>query len=258
MGTPWLMIRMVIFLAMITGVLAGAHYYLYRRWIKAPGLTGNYRRIGAVLLALLPVAMVLAIRHARSLNDDSVAGWAYVGFGYMGFLFFALILTVISHGLSMLIGRSGSSATGSEQSSVRADRRALLARGAAGISLLGSSALSAEALAQGAQAPALKQVDVPIKGLPDSFEQFRIIHLSDIHIGPTLRADFLNEVVDRVNALSPDLVAITGDLVDGSVDQLSEHVRPLGRLKSRYGTFLPRAITNTIRALMPGLNFFAH
>ncbi|MGB0646349.1 MAG: metallophosphoesterase [Bradymonadia bacterium] len=237
MGTPWLIFRMVIFLTMMTCVLTGAHYYLYRRWVKAPGLTGNLRRIGILLLVLFPVVMVLSIRHARALNDDTVAGWAYVGFGYMGFLFFALILTAIAHGTSGLLLRLKSRAAKSENRPVRTDRRALLARGAAGVSLLGSSALSAEALAQGSRAPALKQIDVPVKGLPDSLEQFRIVQLSDIHIGPTLRADFLNEIVERVNALSPDMVAITGDLVDGSVDQLSEHVRPLGRLKSRYGTF---------------------
>ena len=94
-------------------------------------------------------------------------------------------------------------------------RRAVMARGAALLSFAGTTSVSARAFAEDIEEPTLTRVDVPIKDLPVSLEGFRIVQLSDIHIGPTLREDFLNSVVDRVNALSPNLVAITGDLVDG-------------------------------------------
>ena len=112
-----------------------------------------------------------------------------------------------------------------------------MARGAAFLSLAGTTTVSARALAEGVQAPTLTRIDVPIKNLPVELDGFRIVQLSDIHIGPTLRKEFLDSVVDRVNELSPNMVAITGDLVDGTVAQLSEHVRPLSRLKSTYGTY---------------------
>ena len=231
--------RTIIFLGMISTVLAGVHFYLFRRWVKAPGFSLPIRRFGAALLAILPFAMVASIRFSRTSTEDSVSLWAYLGFGYMGFLFFALLTTFSSQIIIFITEKWTGFRVGSSDRNhvVQPQRRALLAKGAAGISLLGSSALSARGFSEGSSPPQLNQINVPIRGLPEGLEGFRIVQLSDVHIGPTLRADFLTAVVDRVNALAPDLVAITGDLVDGSVAQLGEHVRPLANLKSRYGTF---------------------
>jgi predicted MPP superfamily phosphohydrolase len=81
------------------------------------------------------------------------------------------------------------------------------------------------------------RVEVPLAGLAPGLQGFRIVQISDIHVGPTIKHDYLRAVVERVNALQPDLVAITGDLVDGSVAQLREHVAPLAGLRSRHGTY---------------------
>ena len=80
-------------------------------------------------------------------------------------------------------------------------------------------------------------MDVPIDGLPAEFDGYRIAQVSDLHVGPTIGADFAQTVVDTVNGLRPDLVALTGDLVDGSVEHLSEGIAPLGSLKSQDGVF---------------------
>jgi predicted MPP superfamily phosphohydrolase len=80
-------------------------------------------------------------------------------------------------------------------------------------------------------------VRVPIVGLPSALEGFTIAQISDVHVGPTIKRDFVEKVVRRVNALEPDLVAITGDLVDGSVQKLAPHTRPLAELRSRHGTY---------------------
>lgn len=81
------------------------------------------------------------------------------------------------------------------------------------------------------------KVDVPVKGLPPALHGFSLVQLSDVHIGPTIRRGFVEAIVRRVNTLNPDAVAITGDLIDGSVDRLSEHIAPLSQLRSRHGTF---------------------
>ena len=81
------------------------------------------------------------------------------------------------------------------------------------------------------------QVDVPIAGLPQALHGFTIAQISDIHVGPTIRRGYLQAIVDRVNSLQADAVAITGDLVDGSVAELAEHVAPLAALRSRHGSF---------------------
>ena len=80
-------------------------------------------------------------------------------------------------------------------------------------------------------------VEVPLPDLPPQLEGFTIAQISDIHVGPTIKRNFVEAIVDRVNRLSADMVAITGDVVDGSVRELAHHTEPLGRLESRHGTY---------------------
>jgi uncharacterized protein len=73
--------------------------------------------------------------------------------------------------------------------------------------------------------------------LPSIFSGFRIVQLSDIHIGESVRRRHIEKLVTKVNAIGADLVAITGDLVDGPVSRLAHHAEPLSRLSSKHGTF---------------------
>jgi predicted MPP superfamily phosphohydrolase len=81
------------------------------------------------------------------------------------------------------------------------------------------------------------EVEVPIAGLPAALQGYSIAQISDIHVGPTIKHAYLNAIVNRVNALRADAIAITGDLVDGSVQRLSRHTAPLARLSAPDGTF---------------------
>ena len=83
----------------------------------------------------------------------------------------------------------------------------------------------------------VRAVDVPIAGLPASLSGFTIAQISDLHVGPTIRRGYVEAVVDAVNALEVDLIAVTGDLVDGGVKQLASHTAPLARLSARHGTY---------------------
>ena len=80
-------------------------------------------------------------------------------------------------------------------------------------------------------------VEVPIAGLPAALHGFTVAQISDVHVGPTIKQAYLARIVARVNALGADMVAITGDLVDGRVADLQRHVQPLATLKSTHGTF---------------------
>ena len=80
-------------------------------------------------------------------------------------------------------------------------------------------------------------IDVPIAGLPDALRGFTIAQISDIHVGPTIKGGYVRNIVERVNRLGADMIAVTGDLVDGSVPDLRRHVAPLSELSSRHGTF---------------------
>ena len=84
----------------------------------------------------------------------------------------------------------------------------------------------------------VRRVDIPIPGLPDALHGFTIAQISDIHVGPTIKRAFVERVVKRVNQLGSDMVAITGDVVDGPVGRLSRHTAPLGELASRHGTYV--------------------
>ncbi|HSB26059.1 MAG TPA: metallophosphoesterase, partial [Burkholderiaceae bacterium] len=84
---------------------------------------------------------------------------------------------------------------------------------------------------------AVVSVDVPIDGLPEALHGFTIAQISDIHVGPTIKGPYVQRIVDAVNALQADAVAVTGDLVDGRVQDLAAHVAPLAALRSRHGTF---------------------
>src|SRR5207247_7352209 len=88
-----------------------------------------------------------------------------------------------------------------------------------------------------ARRPLVVRVTVPIADLPSDLAGFRILQLSDLHIGPTIRRPFVDAVVDRANALRPDLVAVTGDVADGLVPALREHVAPLGQLRAAHGAY---------------------
>jgi hypothetical protein len=80
-------------------------------------------------------------------------------------------------------------------------------------------------------------VDVPIAGLPAALHGFTIAQISDVHVGPTIERPFVEAIVKRVNGLEADMVAITGDLVDGPVGKLAPHTAPLASLRSRHGTY---------------------
>lgn len=86
--------------------------------------------------------------------------------------------------------------------------------------------------------PAVVEIDIAIDHLPAPLHGFRIAQITDIHVGPTIRQGYLQRIVHQVNALKADLVAITGDVVDGDVDTLRVHVAPLKDLQAREGVAL--------------------
>jgi hypothetical protein len=80
-------------------------------------------------------------------------------------------------------------------------------------------------------------VQIPLENLPPQLDGYSIAQISDIHVGPTIKRGYLNAVVNRVNALKANAIAVTGDLVDGPVERLRLHTEPLARLQAPDGVF---------------------
>ena len=105
------------------------------------------------------------------------------------------------------------------------------------LTILGAAgALTLVGLVQ-ARCPRVRRVAVPVEDLPPELEGYRIVQWSDVHVGPTIRRAFVESLVERTNALRPDAVVITGDLVDGYADDLREEVQPMRALRPRDGVF---------------------
>ncbi|WNI29705.1 metallophosphoesterase [Streptomyces sp. ITFR-6] len=132
---------------------------------------------------------------------------------------------------------SPQSAATSADSAATASRRLFVARavgGAAAVAGLGTVGYGTYGVLRG---PRVKRVTIPLARLPRSAHGFRIAVVSDIHLGPILGRAHTQRIVDTVNRTQPDLIAVVGDLVDGSVADLGPAAEPLARLRSRHGAF---------------------
>ncbi|MGV9722133.1 metallophosphoesterase [Nocardia beijingensis] len=128
-------------------------------------------------------------------------------------------------------------ATSADSPPPRVPRRVFVAR------VMGAAAVAAAASTVGIGAhgvlsgPSVKRVAVPLAKLPRRADGFRIAVVSDVHLGPILGRGFAERVVRIVNDTKPDLIAVVGDLVDGSVEHLRSAVEPLAGLRARHGAF---------------------
>jgi predicted MPP superfamily phosphohydrolase len=225
--------NLAVFFAVITLVVGGIHYYLWSRLIRAPELGVVWQRRGAILfvgLALLtPLGMMAGMVFPKRIA--SIAAWA--AYGWMGVSVLLLFLLLGSELVRVVI--HGYNAVSSAPADP--ERRLAISRGIAGIVSLVALGAAGTGTVSALGQVALRNVKVPLRRLSPSMSGFRIAQLTDLHIGPTLGKGWLSDVVKHTNAANPDLIVITGDLVDGSVDELREHVQPLSGLKAPHGVW---------------------
>ena len=179
---------------------------------------------GVLVLVLLTVLVPVGLMSAslRRHRWSELVSW--LGLLSMGF-FSSLLVTTLARDLVLLALRvAGVLGEGFIRGSALAVPVLALA-----ITMLGF--VNARRLAR------VKKVEVPIPGLPPSLHGYAIAQVSDIHVGPTIKRPYLNAIVNRVNKLGADAIAVTGDLVDGSVHRLKLHTEPLARLAARDGVF---------------------
>jgi predicted MPP superfamily phosphohydrolase len=153
----------------------------------------------------------------------------------MGLFFYLFLLVALSDVLLLLVGlispRQLHAAAGVPESS-----DGLARVRAAGVFAV-AVCFAAAGVRGGLAPPVLKRLEVWLDRWPASLDGFRIVQISDIHIGPIRGREFSRHLTERVNALSPDLVAVTGDLVDGSVSRVADEVAPFAALRAAHGVF---------------------
>jgi predicted MPP superfamily phosphohydrolase len=116
-------------------------------------------------------------------------------------------------------------------------RRRFLARLVAGGAVAAATGVGAWGVKSAVGPISVRRVEVPLRRLAPGHDGVTFAQLTDLHIGPTIGKQHLAAIVQTTNALAPDIVAITGDLVDGSVEELREAVAPLAALRARFGVY---------------------
>ncbi|MCY1032825.1 metallophosphoesterase [Corallococcus sp. BB11-1] len=219
--------RWVLSLLLGLALPVALHVYIGLRLFTSPGWPAPWTGVGWGLLALcflLLLAGFRVSRHEQPTGLSRALQWGgYVWLGAFGiFLTAVLASDVIAGALSL--------------SGAVTDMHAL-ARGRAAAVLGTVVPAVAFAFVTARGRAKVERTTVPLQGLGPGLDGLRVVQLSDVHVGPTLDGVWLQRVVDQVNALEPDLIAVTGDLVDGTVEQLRDQVAPLAGLKAKLGVY---------------------
>ena len=214
-------------------VIVSAVLHAYVAWRLLPGLGAlPWQMLLGVVLLLSAVLMPMALRGSRLLRQpwaDRVRWGGLLLMGLFSSLFVLTLLRDVALGMLWLLDAA-------LHGQMQPDWTVWRVQSARIVALL-SLAVTFVGFLNARRTSAVVRVDVPIKGLPHALRGFTVAQISDIHVGPTIRQAYLERIVSRVNSLRADVVAITGDLVDGSVAALAAHVAPLAALESRHGTF---------------------
>jgi predicted MPP superfamily phosphohydrolase len=226
-------LRIAVAILVASSILGGTHYYLWTRLVRDPQLPAPWSTIGTWTIALLGVLIVAGIAMRRApRNVASPILWVvYTWLGVMFFLFFLFVAVDAVRAVASLGSRLASMPPQDPE------RRLFLARWVGGLVGLAAVGLGGLGLANVLSAVAVKRVKVELAKLPLSASGYRIAMISDVHVGPTIGREFIEDIVRRINALKPDLIAIAGDLVDGSVADLGRLVEPLRDLRAKDGVF---------------------
>lgn len=208
--------------AFLFGLSALLHLYLGLR--LGPALPDGHVVFG-LALAVSAVLMPLGLLAPRWRSRRFADGVAWAGLLTMGLFSSVFVLTLARDAVLLAAWPFGG-------------LPAAWAAGSAVAVLVLGAVVTAAGFLNARRTATVVKVDVPIAGLPAALEGFTIAQITDIHVGPTIKARYVQAIVDRVNGLRPDMVAVTGDLVDGTVPELADHVAPLAALRSRHGTYV--------------------
>jgi len=201
---------------------------VYIGWRLLPALSiGSFGVFVGITVLLVCCLVIPVIVRSRAVNNPLLANLlAWIGVLSMGvfssLLVFTLLRELVLFGAHLLLSPA---------------HAASIAASTARWVLALTAFVTIAGLHIARRRPKVVEVDIPVAGLPAALHGFSIAQISDVHVGPTIRRGFVEGIVALVNGLQADLIAVTGDLVDGSVQQLSLHTAPLADLAARHGVY---------------------
>lgn len=197
-----------------------------------------------VALLILPFIPIAARLNGISGSGIDVVSWiAYLSFGFITLLFALLagkdlvfvLVAAVQKAVHLVGGLFNTHLAAGD--AVDPERRRLLTN-SINVGLLGlTGALTGYGMFEALRAPKIVRMTIPIEHLPEDLNGFTIVQITDLHVSSTIKRRFVQQVVDMTNDLKPDLVALTGDLADGSVEELRDDVAPLAGLKAPHGLY---------------------
>ncbi|MEL6180030.1 MAG: metallophosphoesterase [Myxococcota bacterium] len=250
--------RILLFTVVVPTFWFGLHLYIGRRLFDRTAVPQQLRQLGwGVLLGLATITLVTQFG-ARSGLEAMIGSWIdplyWISALHMGFFCLLLATVAISEPLRWWWARRRPATHPATPTPASPDpstsetlpstlnpptdpgRRTFLK--GLNLGVLGmSGAMTAYGASRALRTLEVVDVTVAIDNLPQALEGFRIVQISDLHVGPTVRRPFVERVVKVANSLGGDLIAVTGDLVDGHVEQRRPDVAPLAQLKAPQGVF---------------------
>ena len=235
------------FVIIFTTVLGLMYGYVGWRLMSTAAFPSHWNYIAWGVITFLwlsiPLRFLFWFRGYFSTWVDWFASFAYIGLALFSILFVLMLFRDIIW-LLILLGGKGlalfqGSKEGDEAASAAMDpakRRFLLNMINIGIvsvsgSYIGWGVYTAKSRIK------VKKIDIRVPNLPKEFRGYEILQITDIHVGPSIKRKFVERIVEIAKRLSPDLLVMTGDLVDGSVDSLRDDVAPLAELDIPHGKY---------------------
>ena len=230
------MVEIAVYLVSLVVVWGGAHLFVAWRLGVPFGPSGRRVVYGLVAIhyALFPVSMGLRQFGEAVEPMATVIDWvAYIGMGAFSTLFVLMVIreVVAFAGRRIVRWKSGTREVADPE------RRRLMKIGVSGGLLTATAGATGWGVYQARKVPDVVEVDVPFEDLDEGLEGLRIAQISDLHVGQTIRRPTVEAIAERVDKLDADLIALTGDLIEGKSDLVWSDLQPLLEVETTYGTY---------------------
>jgi uncharacterized protein len=236
----------IVFVGIILLITGLIHLYLQKRLVRDTTRAGRWRRAGTITIVVLALLIPATLIGGRA----GLGVFSWPGYLWLAVMFYLLVILALLE-IPMLVARRvlaprervavGPPATTPPPTEPEGpespDRRLLLARGAAIFAGLTAASLTGYGVRTALSAPHVDRVRIDLAKLPRTMDGLRIATVSDIHLGPLAGRAHAERIVSVINSVDADVVAVVGDLVDGTVAELGAAAEPLRGIRSRLGAY---------------------